>query len=175
MFAIEHYGVRPDILVMAKGIANGFPLSAIASRKELMDTQKPGSMGGTYAGNAVACAAAVAVAKAFQEEKILANVEARGKELRSMLEAAQSNPKTGKMIYDVRGLGLMLALECTPGKGYVAKIQAKCLEKDMLVLTTSIYDTLRFIPPLNISKEDMAKGCEIIKQAIEEVADEENL
>jgi 4-aminobutyrate aminotransferase len=170
MFAIEHWDVRPDILIMAKGIANGFPLSGIVSRKELMDTQKPGSMGGTYAGNAVSCAAAIAVAKAFQDEKILENVNARGAELKATLEAAQSSSKTGHMIYDVRGLGLMLALECTPGKGYASKIQAKCLEKDMLLLTTSIYDTLRFIPPLNITKEDMAKGCQIIKEEIEEVA-----
>lgn len=170
MFAVEHWGVRPDILVFAKGIANGFPLSGIVSRKELMDKQPPGSMGGTYAGNAVSCAAAVAVAKAFKEESILDNVNARGAELRGMLEDMQKNPKTKHMIYDVRGLGLMLALECTPGKSYASKIQAKCMEKDMLVLTTSIYDTLRFIPPLNISKEDMAKGCQIIKEAIEEVA-----
>lgn len=175
MFAIEHWGVRPDILIMAKGIANGFPLSGIASRKELMDLQKPGSMGGTYAGNAVSCAAGVAVAKAFKDEKILENVNARGKDLRGMLDAVKADSKTGAMVHDVRGLGLMLALECTPGKGYASKIQAKCLEKDMLVLTTSIYDTLRFIPALNITKEDMAKGCQIIKEAIEEVAAEEGL
>ncbi len=170
LFAIEHWGVRPDILVMAKGIANGFPLSGIVSRKELMDMQKPGSMGGTYGGNAVACAAAVAVVKAFKEEKILENVNARGKELKVALAAAQKNPKTKHMIYDARGLGLMLALECTPGKGYASKIQAKCMEKDMLLLTTSIYDTLRFIPPLNITKEDMAEGIRIISESIEEVA-----
>lgn len=170
MFAIEHWDVRPDILIMAKGIANGFPLSGIVSRKELMDKQPPGSMGGTYAGNAVSCAAGVAVAKAFKDEKILDNVNARGKELKGTLEAAWKDSKTGHLIHDVRGLGLMLALETTPGKGYASKIQAKCMEKDMLVLTTSIYDTLRFIPPLNITKEDMAKGCQIIKEAIEEVA-----
>lgn len=170
MFAVEHWDVRPDIMIMAKGIANGFPLSAIASSKELMDRQKPGSMGGTYAGNAVACAAGVAVAKAFQEEKILENVNARGAELKSMLDGAKADPKTGKIMHDVRGLGLMLALECKPGHGYASQIQAKCMEKDLLVLTTSIYDTLRFIPTLNISKEDMAKGCAIIKSAIEEVA-----
>lgn len=171
MFAVEHWGVRPDIMVMAKGIANGFPLSGIVSRQELMDTQKPGSMGGTYAGNAVSCAAGVAVAKAFQEERILENVNARGKEIMNMLRAAQSESTTGKIIYDVRGLGLMVALECQPSHGYASKIQAKCMEKDMLVLTTSIYDTIRFIPPLNITKEDMAKGCQIIKEAIQEVAE----
>ena len=126
MFAVEHYGVRPDIVVMAKGIANGFPLSGIASRKELMDMQKPGSMGGTYAGNAVSCAAGIAVAKTFKEEKILDNVNARGKEMKSMLDGLKSDSKTGKIIYDVRGLGLMLAMEfsawwrlCVEGAGQV--------------------------------------------------------
>ncbi|KAK0120293.1 hypothetical protein ONS95_011699 [Cadophora gregata] len=173
MFAVEHYGVRPDIMIMAKGIANGFPLSAIVSRKELMDCQKPGSMGGTYAGNAVSCAAGVAVLKAFKEEKVLENVEVRGKELRGALEEVRDDGRLGKVVYDVRGLGLMLAMECAPGKGYAGKIQQKCLEKDMLVLTTSIYDTLRFIPPLNITKEDMAEGIRILREAIEEVVAEE--
>ncbi|RMZ89240.1 hypothetical protein DV736_g3542, partial [Chaetothyriales sp. CBS 134916] len=172
MFATEHYGVQPDILVIAKGIANGFPLSAIASRKELMDKQKAGSMGGTYGGNAVACAAAVAVVKAFKEEKVLDNVVARGKEMKAMLDGLKTDGKTSKIVKDARGLGLMLALQFVPGGSYGPKVQAKCLEKDLLVLTTSIYDTLRFIPPLNISKEDMEKGCEIIKQAVEEVAAE---
>lgn len=170
MFAVEHYGVRPDILVMAKGIANGFPLSGIASRKELMDTQKPGSMGGTYAGNAVSCAAGVAVQQAFRDEKILDNVNARGQQMRAMLDGLKADPATGSIIHDVRGLGLMLALEFQPGGGYASKVQAKCMENDMLVLTTSIYDTLRFIPPLNITQQDMDKGCQIIKQAVQEVA-----
>ncbi|KAL8679705.1 MAG: hypothetical protein Q9186_004023 [Xanthomendoza sp. 1 TL-2023] len=170
MFAVEHWGVRPDIMIMAKGIANGFPLSAIVSRKELMDTQKPGSMGGTYAGNAVSCAAGAAVAKAFQDERILENVNARGAELKGTLDAAKADSRTGSMIHNVRGMGLMLALECVAGHGYASKIQARCMEKNMLLLTTSIYDTIRFIPPLNITKEDMAKGCQIIKEAIEEVA-----
>ncbi|CZS96925.1 hypothetical protein WAI453_010242 [Rhynchosporium graminicola] len=173
MFAIEHWGVRPDILIMAKGIANGFPLSGIVSRKELMDMQKPGSMGGTYAGNAVACAAGIAVAKAFKEEKILENVNARGAELRGALEEIRDDKKLGKVVFDVRGLGLMLALECTPGKGFAGKIQKKCMDRDMLVLTTSIYDTLRFIPPLNITKEDMEAGIKIIKEAVEEVVKED--
>lgn len=172
MFAVEHYGVRPDILVMAKGIANGMPLSGIVSRKELMDTQPPGTMGGTYGGNAVACAAGVAVAKAFKEEKVLENVNARSKELRGMLEGLKADPKIGSMIHDVRGLGLMLAVEFKPSpRGSLgSKVQAKCKEKGMLILTTSIYDTLRFIPALNISKEDMAHGCQILKESIEEVA-----
>ena len=76
-FAIEYSNVRPDIMIMAKGIANGFPLSGIVSSRKLMDTQAPGSVGGTYAGNAVACAAGVACAEVMQEENVLANVQAR--------------------------------------------------------------------------------------------------
>ncbi|BGP58231.1 hypothetical protein JCM8202_001488 [Rhodotorula sphaerocarpa] len=182
MFSIEHYPtVVPDILVMAKGIANGFPLSAIVSRKELMDKQPPGSQGGTYGGNPVACAAGVAVQKAFREEGILANVEARSKELFKTLRDLQADPTVGDSIAEVRGLGLMVGIEFkipgdpyTPAQGKVpakmaSRVQNKCLEKDLLTLTTSIYETIRFIPALNITKEEMAKACQIIKESIEEV------
>ena len=172
MFAIEHWNVRPDILIMAKGIANGFPLSGIVSRKELMDLQPAGSMGGTYAGNAVSCAAGIAVAQAFKDENILENVNQRGPELMNMLKDCAKDSGTGKLIYDVRGLGLMIGLEFQPGHNYASRLQQKCLEKDLLVLTTSIYDTIRFIPPLNISKEDMVKGIEIIRSGIKELAAE---
>lgn len=174
MFAVEHWNVRPDILIMAKGIANGMPLSGIASRKELMDTQPPGTMGGTYAGNAVSCAAGVAVAKAFKEEKVLENVAARSKQLRGMLEKLWAEPEIGKYIHDVRGLGLMLAVEFKPSSlGSIgSKVQAKCKEKGMLILTTSVYDTLRFIPALNITEADMSEGCRILEESIREVTAE---
>jgi len=96
-------------------------------------------------------------------------VNARGQEMMSMLKATKS--QYPDMIYDVRGLGLMQAVEFVAGKGLASKVQAKCMEKDMLILTTSIYDTLRFIPPLNISKEDMSKGLGILEEAIREVAE----
>ncbi|GAA5878813.1 hypothetical protein JCM8547_004840 [Rhodosporidiobolus lusitaniae] len=185
MFAIEHWpSVKPDIMVMAKGLANGFPLSGIVSRKELMDKQPAGSQGGTYGGNAVACAAGSAVQEAFAEEGILANVEERSKEIFGMLRELQADPKVGDTIAEVRGLGLMVGLEFkaagdryTPAsssvpKSMASRVQNKCLEKDLLVLTTSVYETIRFIPPLNISKEDMAKALEIVRQAIIEVAHE---
>ena len=186
-FAIEHYPtVKPDIMVIAKGIANGFPLSGIVSTKELMDTQAPGSMGGTYAGNAVSCAAGVACAEVMQEDKILDNVNARSAELFGMLHELQADPKVGPCIADVRGLGLMVGIEfAIPNDPYTSvpegfkvpakmasRVQAKALEKDVLLLTTSIYDVIRFIPPLTISKEEMAHGIEVIKQAIIDVAHE---
>ncbi|MCO5614736.1 hypothetical protein L7F22_069020 [Adiantum nelumboides] len=112
MWAVEHSGVRPDVLIFAKGIANGFPLSGIASRKELMDLQPPGSMGGTYSGNAVACAAASAVLKTFDEERILDNVAKRHEQLVGFLKSIQkSGTKAGNLIQDIRGQGLMIGLQ----------------------------------------------------------------
>lgn len=114
-FAIEHYpNVRPDILVMAKGIANGFPLSGIVSRKELMDKQKPGSMGGTYAGNCISTAAGIACAEVMQDEKILDNVAARGKEIFGMLNELKADKEIGNAIAEVRGLGLVSCLPVLP-------------------------------------------------------------
>ncbi|KAK6530008.1 hypothetical protein TWF694_003384 [Orbilia ellipsospora] len=182
-FASEHWAVRPDIMVMAKGIANGMPLSGIVANKELMDKQNPGSMGGTYSGNAVACAAGIACAEVMQEEKVLENVAARSKQLFDTLNALKASPKTGHLIKNIRGLGLMIGLEFNSPtfptlvpkdvpKGVASKVQAKCLENDMLTLTTSIYETIRFIPPLTVSEEEMKTGCEILTKAVEDVARE---
>ncbi|KAF2645168.1 4-aminobutyrate aminotransferas-like protein [Massarina eburnea CBS 473.64] len=188
MFFIEESGVRPDILIFAKGIANGFPLSGIASSKELMDLQKPGSMGGTYAGNAVACAAAKAVIEVFREEKILDNVAARSKQLFSFLQDLKSSgTKAGNLIEDIRGKGLMVGLqfahpELQRGSSNTASKEAKvqpqiapkvvqeCVNRDMLLLSTSVFDVLRFIPPLTISEEELDQACKIFKESLEAVA-----
>ncbi|KAL7281440.1 hypothetical protein ACG7TL_004753 [Trametes sanguinea] len=186
-YAIEYSGVRPDIMITAKGLANGFPLSGVISRKELTDKLKPGSMGGTYAGNAVACAAAVAAADVMKEEKILDNVNARSKELFDALNALRANPKLAPAILDVRGQGLMVAVEFASPVGtgpydpfrnpsvpekLASRVAKKCVEKGLLILTTSVYEVIRFIPALNISKEDLAKGCQIFTEAVEEVVKE---
>ncbi|KAI0744250.1 pyridoxal phosphate-dependent transferase [Daedaleopsis nitida] len=186
-YSIEYSGVRPDILITAKGLANGFPLSALISRKELTDKLKPGSMGGTYAGNAVSCAAAVAAAEVMQEEKILDNVNARSKELFAALHALRAVPALAPAILDVRGQGLMVAVEFASPAGtgthdvfrregvlerLASRVAKRCVEKGMLILTTSVYEVIRFIPPLNISQADMAKGCAIFKEALDEVVRE---
>jgi len=200
-FAIEESGVRPDILVMAKGLGNGFPISGVVSRTELTDQLKPGSLGGTYAGNAVCCAAAVAVANVMKEENILENVQARSNELFSALNALKYDPNLRPHILDVRGRGLMVAVEFTspssPGAEYdhavphhissnttgsngqithpeqlASRVAKRCIEKGMLLLTTSMYEVVRFIPPLNISKQDLAKGCAIFGEAVREVVKE---
>jgi len=185
-FACEYAGVRPDIMVMAKGLANGFPLSGIVSRKELMDKQKPGTMGGTYAGNAVACAAAVAVTRVIHDEKVLDNVNARSAELFAGIKTLHQNPKIAPYILDVRGKGLMVGVEfASPSasswdvsvqagapKSIASRVAAKMLERGVLLLTTSIFEVVRFIPPLNISKDDMAKGVKAFQEALEEVVRE---
>jgi len=188
-FAIEHSDVKPDILVMAKGLANGFPLSGVVSRKELTDKLLPGSMGGTYAGNAVSCAAGVAVSDVFAEENILDNVKARSDELFAYLTACKADPAIAPYILDVRGLGLMVGVEfaspASPGSQFdpvaakpstprsmASKVSKKCQEKGLLLLTTSVYEVVRFIPPLNITREDLKKGCEIFGEAVRDVVRE---
>ncbi|OQR92072.1 4-aminobutyrate aminotransferase [Achlya hypogyna] len=168
LFAIDGmYDVSPDILVMAKGIANGYPLSAIASRRELTDKQPPGSMGGTYAGNAVAMAAASATLEAFHEEAVLANTRTRGEQLMRGLERL----KNKYPVLDVRGVGLMQAMEfdATVAPGTAARICQTCVDKGMLLLSTSTYETLRFIPPLNVSADEVELGLDILDAALGEV------
>ncbi|KAL0062880.1 hypothetical protein AAF712_010201 [Marasmius tenuissimus] len=188
-FFIEESGVRPDILIMAKGLANGFPLSGVVSRKELTDKLKPGTMGGTYAGNAVSCAAACAVADVIKEENVLANVQARSEQLFSRLQSLQNDSTLSPYILDIRGRGLMVAMEfasseavgapydaVTPTqdikKGLASKVAKKCIEKGMLLLTTSAYEVVRFIPALNITQEEMDKGLSIFEEALREVVAE---
>jgi len=168
-------------MVIAKGLANGFPLSGVISRTELTDKLKPGSMGGTYAGNAVSCAAAIAVVEAMQEENILQNVNARSKELFNSLNGLRQ--KHSSHIVDIRGEGLMVAVEfSSPSysirdpvlnrsapKNLASRVAKRCIEKGLLILTTSMYEVIRFIPPLNISQGDLKKGCDIFAQALEEV------
>jgi len=185
-FMIEYSGVTPDILVVAKGIANGFPLSGVISRKELTDKLKPGSMGGTYAGNAVACAAGIAVADAIKEENILENVQQRSQELLATLNELRRDPVVGPHVLEVRGRGLMVSIEfasptlprfdpalrSSAPKAMASRIAKRCIEKGLLILTTSVYETIRFIPPLNITEADLRKGCIIFSEAVKEIVNE---
>ncbi|KAF8646674.1 hypothetical protein AX16_007105 [Volvariella volvacea WC 439] len=187
-FAVGESGIKPDILLVAKGLANGYPLSGVISRRELTDGLKPGSMGGTYAGNAVSCAAAAAVVDSIKEEKILENVRARSAELFESLNELKADPTISPYILDIRGRGLMVGVEFTspngPGAQYdvnakasspqnlSSRVAKRCIEKGMLILTTSVYEVVRFIPPLNISKEDLKKGAEVFKEAVREVVRE---
>lgn len=165
MFATEHMDVVPDIMCMAKGLASGFPMSAIVSRRELMDMQPPGSVGGTYSGNLIGCAAARATLQVFKEERILDNVNARGKQLMAGLRDLQ---KRFPQISDVRGLGLMVAMEfdasCKPGVS--GRMSQACLKNNMFILNTSIFEVLRFMPPLTVTKDEVDKCLEILSRTL---------
>lgn len=156
LFAVEHHAVTPDILVVAKGLANGYVLSGILSRFDLMKSQPPGSMGGTYTGNVVSCAAALAVLEAFREEKILANVDARSQQLKAGLQSLVK--KHNVSVSEIRGLGLMIGMEFDAKKykpGVAARFSKECEKNKLLLLSTSVYETVRFIPPLNISAAEV--------------------
>jgi 4-aminobutyrate aminotransferase len=160
-FASEHSGVCPDIMTVAKGLGSGLPISGVFSRLDLMQKWAPGSHGGTYGGNAVAAAAAVATVRAIQEEGLLANANERGKQLMTGLKALQAiYPGIG----DVRGLGLMVGVEFRDKKRKPDKASAKavahaCLDKGMILLTCGPWDnTIRWIPPLVVSEEQIAQG-----------------
>ncbi|KAI9264228.1 pyridoxal phosphate-dependent transferase [Phascolomyces articulosus] len=168
MFAIEYTGVTPDIMIMAKGIASGYPISGIVSRKELMDRQPAGSMGGTYSGNAVACAAAKATLEIFDEENILENVNARSEQFFNAFRAKIPSLLPEGVTADIRGLGLMIGIEfMNAPSGIAGKVAGEAFKLDTIVLTTSIYETLRLIPPLNITKEETDLAIERVLASIE--------
>ncbi len=172
-FAFEHYGVVPDIMTVAKGIASGLPLSGVFAPLDLMRKWEVGSHGGTYGGNAVACAAAVATIQAMREERMIENAQERGAELMSGLRRLQEEyPQIG----DVRGLGLMIGTEfLVDGRPEKAKPLTKALihaaeERGLLLLTCGTYDnTIRWIPPLNVSSEQIQEGLRIFEEALQAV------
>lgn len=177
MFASEWIdgGVNPDILICAKGIANGFPLSAIATRNELSIKQPPGSMGGTYGGNAVSCAAALAVLDAFEKEKIIENVQNNEKEIRKNLDSLLTN--CNGLIREVRGKGLMIGVEfeSLPNSKHgqtSSAVVAECIKRDLMVLSCGPYETVRLIPPLNISSDELAIGMKKFGEAIQAVGNQ---
>lgn len=134
-WAVQHEGVTPDILIFAKGIASGMPLSGIAARGNMMKKSPPSSMGGTYGANAVSAAAAVATIEAIQQDGMLENATARGDQLLSALHKLQS--KYPQLVHDVRGRGCMVGLEFKPsaGYGFAGAVTAAAMEDNVLLLT----------------------------------------
>ena len=171
-FAYEHASIEPDIIVMAKGMGSGLPISGIASRRELMAKWKPGSHGGTYGGgSAIASAAALATIQTIEEEKLVENAAKRGEQLRDGLSELQSN---FPVIGDVRGLGLMVATEFSkdgqPANNTAKAIQQACLARNLLLLTCGTYENIiRWIPPLIVTEEQIEDAVGIFAKALEEV------
>jgi 4-aminobutyrate aminotransferase len=172
-FALEHFHVVPDIITAAKGLASGMPLSGVFSRTDIMLKLDVGSIGGTYGGNAVACAAGAATIRAMREEKMLENATERGIQLMTGLHKLQEEYS---QIGDVRGKGLMIGTEfVVDGKPAKAKGLAKdvihCAEDHgLLLLSCGTYDnTVRWIPPLNVTAEQIKDGLNIFSEALKEV------
>ena len=171
-FCYEQSGVAPYIVVIAKGIASGFPLSAIVSRSEYFDKCKPGTMGGTYGGNAVACAASMAGIDVIRDEGMIENAARQGEKIRAFFAGLQ---KQYANIGDVRGKGLMNAIEIvepgtrTPDAAATVAFRNACIKRKVLTLTCGVYDdVVRFLPPLNIPDDAVAHAMTVWEEAAKE-------
>ena len=170
LFALEHMGVEADLITMAKSLAGGFPLSALTGRADLMDAAAPGGLGGTYAGNPLAVAAALAVIEVMQDEQLPARAQLLGEQLMQALRALQARVPE---LAEVRGLGAMVAAEFKdPGTGaalpsLVKRIQELALERGLLLLTCGVHgNVIRFLFPLTIEQEVFAQGLAILAEVI---------
>lgn len=168
----QHSSARPDVLITAKGIASGFPISAIAASTELMSKAWPGSQGGTYGGNAVSAAAGVATLGVVEKEGLVENSRVRGEQLQAGLKQIQQR---FPVIGDVRGLGLMQGIEFTapdgsPDAATAAAVQQATTEQDLLSLTCGpAGNVVRLIPALVVSEEEIALGLQRFEAAVEAV------
>lgn len=165
-FASEHFGLVPDVVLIAKGIAGGLPLAAVTGRAEIMDAAHAGGLGGTFGGNPVACAAAIAVFERIESEGLLAEAGRIEKALKPALLALQ---KKYPVIAEVRGIGAMLAVELNdpvtlaPRADAVSAIAAEAAQHGLLVLTAGTYgNVLRFLPSLAITDDQLADAVEVL-------------
>lgn len=166
----EHFDVLPDVVVTAKGLASGFPLSAIAARSDLMEQGWPGSQGGTYGGNAVACAAALATLAVIEEEGLVANAAQQGEHLRARLEALQDEHPA---MDDVRGKGLMLGVEIVDGEGRpdgerAGRLLKEAERRGLLLIRCGAYggQVVRWLPPLIVTGEQIDQAVDIFAEAL---------
>jgi 4-aminobutyrate aminotransferase/(S)-3-amino-2-methylpropionate transaminase len=174
MFGIEHYGVEPDIITMAKGIADGFPLSAFIAREEVADSFKPGDHLSTFGGNPVSCAAALANIEFLEEQKLADEALKKGEYLKDQLERLKAKHK---LIGEVRGKGLMIGIELvrdhaskTPASDEGKKIREICLENGVLLGFGGIYaNVLRIQPPLVISQGQMENVVKVLALALQKI------
>ena len=174
MFAIEHYGVVPDILVTAKGIADGFPLSAFTTRPEIAAAFKPGDHLSTFGGNPISCAAALANINFMEKENLPARATETGNYAMTKLRALQ---KHHPLIGEVRGLGLMIGVELvkdeklTPATTEAEAIRDALLRNGILVGVGGIYgNVIRFQPPLIITRQQIDQAIDAFAAALQEVA-----
>jgi 4-aminobutyrate aminotransferase/(S)-3-amino-2-methylpropionate transaminase len=165
-FASEHFGLVPDLVLIAKGIAGGLPLAAVTGRAEIMDAAQPGGLGGTFGGNPVACAAAIAVFDSIESHGLLAEAARIESVLKPALLALQQKHP---VVAEVRGIGAMLAIELNdpathaPRADLVSAVAAEAAQHGLLVLTAGTYgNVLRFLPSLAITDAQLADAVEVL-------------
>jgi 4-aminobutyrate aminotransferase/(S)-3-amino-2-methylpropionate transaminase len=171
MFAIEHWGVEPDLITVAKSLAAGMPLSAVVGRAEIMNSVHPSGIGGTYGANPVACRAGLAVMEIFEEENLLAKAQALGEKLRKRFDELQAR---FEIIGDVRGKGPMLALELVrdretkePAADEAKALVKTCFEKGLLLLSCGTFgNVIRTLMPLTITDEQLERGLAILADGL---------
>ncbi len=170
MFAIEHWEVDPDLITVAKSLAAGMPLAAVVGKAEIMDSIHPWGLGGTYGGNPVACAAALAVLEVFEEESLLEKSVALGETLKARFEKWQ---KEFEIIGEIRGLGAMLGLELIRGaKREPAADEAKqlvnyCIDNGLIILSCGSYgNIIRTLIPFVITQKQLEKGLSIMEEGL---------
>ncbi len=175
MFAMEHYDVEPDIVVMAKSMAGGLPLSAVAGRAELMDHPQVGGLGGTFAGNPVACRSALAVLNLFEKKDLLSRAQNIGK---TVLEKFNEYKECYPIVGDVRGLGAMVGMELVldrktkePAPVLTKRLINLCFEKGLLMISAGTHsNVIRTLAPLVITDDQLNEGLRIIGKALDEVS-----
>jgi 4-aminobutyrate aminotransferase/(S)-3-amino-2-methylpropionate transaminase len=173
MFAMEHYDVGPDLICVAKSLAGGFPLSGVIGKAPIMDAADPGGLGGTYAGNPLACAAALAVLDVFEEERLLERAEVIGQRLRTRLERVQGRNDL-LPIADVRGPGAMVAFDIVkdsvsgePDAAATKQVVQRAYESGLILLSCGTNaNTIRILVPLTAEDAIVDEGLEILEQAL---------
>lgn len=175
MFAVEHSGVVPDMITLAKGLGGGFPISAIVGRAEVMDAVNPGGLGGTYAGSPMACAAALAVLDVIEHEQLLGRSARLGEHMQARLRTlAGRQPAIG----DVRGLGMMVAIEFfhdsalqKPAPELARALVTEAAKRGLLLLSCGVWgNVIRIMAPLTIPEPLLEEGLDILEDALEAVA-----
>jgi 4-aminobutyrate aminotransferase / (S)-3-amino-2-methylpropionate transaminase / 5-aminovalerate transaminase len=172
LFAIEHYGIEPDLITIAKSIAAGLPLSGVLGKAEIMDAPGDSAVGGTYVGNPVALAAAVAVLDVIDEEGLIERAAQLGETMRArMNEWRERYPQIG----EVRGLGMMLAIELVedpetkqPAAGIASEIVAAAFERGLLLLKAGVYSNcIRVLSPLTLGDAELDEALGVWEDALE--------
>jgi 4-aminobutyrate aminotransferase/(S)-3-amino-2-methylpropionate transaminase len=176
LFAVEHYGVEPDLICMAKSLAAGMPLSAVTGRADIMDAPHPGGLGGTYSGNPLACVAAIEAINMIRQPEFLQRATEVGARIRHhLLELQREAPLVG----DVRGLGAMMLAEFVmnplskqPAANETMQVLSEALKRGVVAMRAGLYSNcIRFLPPLNITDEQLDEGMDVIAQAVRVVED----